>query len=67
MADLTDAEVRALAKASNITIPDDLLAEVRESLNGLLEALEAVAEPDVASIEALPILVSGTARKQEAS
>ncbi len=67
MADLTDSEVLALAKASSITIPDDLVTEVRESLNGLLEALEAIQEPDVADIQPLPIIVSETARKQEAS
>ena len=66
MSDLNDAEVLALAKASGITIPHDLLPEVRESLNGLLEALDAITEPDVASIQALPIIVSQTARKQEA-
>lgn len=66
MADLTNAEVRALAKASGINIPDDLLPEVRESLNGLLEALDAVTEPGVANIEPLPIIVSPTARKMEA-
>lgn len=65
LADLTNAEVRALANASGITIPDDLLDEVRESLNGLLEALDAVAEPDVAGVEALPIIVSATARRME--
>ena len=66
MADLTDGEVLALAKASNINIPDDLVTEVRESLNGLLEALEAIEEPDVSGIQPLPIIVSETARKQEA-
>ena len=66
MSDLNDAEVLALAKASGIAIPDDLLPEVRESLNGLLEALDAITEPDVAGIQALPIIVSETARKQEA-
>ncbi len=66
MADLTNAEVRALANASGINIPDDLLPEVRESLNGLLEALDAVTEPDVANVEPLPIIVSPTARKMEA-
>ena len=67
MVDLTNADVLAMAKASNIDIPDDLLPEVRESLNGLLEALAAIQEPDVAGIEPLPIIVSQTARKQEAS
>ncbi len=66
MSDLNDAEVLALAKASGIAIPDDLLPEVRESLNGLLEALDAITEPDVAEIQALPIIISETARKQEA-
>lgn len=66
MADLTNAEVRALANASGINIPDDLLPEVRESLNGLLEALDAVTEPDVANVEPLPIILSPTARKLEA-
>ena len=65
MADLTDSDVQALARASSITIPDDLVTEVRESLNGLLEALEAIQEPDVAEIQPLPIIVSATARKQE--
>lgn len=65
MPDLTGAEVRALANASGINIPDDLLPEVRESLNGLLEALEAITEPDVANIEPLPIIASPTARQQE--
>ena len=65
MADLNDADVRALAKASDITIPDDLVSEVRESLNGLLEALATITEPDVANIQPLPIIVSETARKQE--
>ncbi len=65
MSDLNDADVRALAKASSITIPDDLLPEVRESLNGLLEALDAITEPEIANIEPLPIIVSATARKQE--
>ena len=65
MADLSDADVRALARASSIDIPSDLISEVKESLNGLLEALEAIDEPDVATIEPLPVIVSQTARKQE--
>lgn len=65
MPDLNDAEVQALAAASRITIPDDLAPEVSASLNGLLAALDAVVEPDVAGIEPLPIIVSDTARQQE--
>ena len=66
MVDLSDADVLAMARASNINIPPDLVAEVRESLNGLLEALAAIDEPEVAGIEPLPIIVSATARSQEA-
>ena len=66
MSDLNDSEVMALAKASGIAIPQHLLPEVRESLNGLLEALDDITEPDVAGIEALPIILSETARTQEA-
>jgi Asp-tRNA(Asn)/Glu-tRNA(Gln) amidotransferase C subunit len=65
VADLNDADIQALAKASDIPIPADLAPEVRESLNGLLEALASITEPDVANIEPLPIIVSATARKQE--
>ena len=65
MPDLTNADVLALAKASSIDIPDDLITEVRESLNGLLEALSAIEEPNVSDIQPLPIIVSATARKQE--
>ena len=63
--DLNDAEVLALARASGIAIPADLLPEVGASLNGLLAALDAIAAPDVAAIEPLPIIVSDTARRQE--
>ena len=65
MPDLNDTEVRALAKASDISIPDHLVAEVRESLNGLLAALDVIVEPDVANVEPLPIIVSDTARQRE--
>ena len=63
--DLNDAEVLALARASGIAIPADLLPEVGASLNGLLVALDAIPAPDVAAIEPLPIIVSDTARRQE--
>ena len=63
--DLNDAEVLALARASGIAIPADLLPEVGASLNGLLAALDAIPAPDVAAIEPLPIIVSDTARRQE--
>ena len=57
MADLTHAEILALAKASNVTIPPDLLPEVGYNLNGLLEALDNIDVPGLDSVEALPIVI----------
>ena len=42
MADLSEADIVALAKAAGVHIPAELLAEVGYSLNGMLEALNAV-------------------------
>jgi len=57
MADLTEPEIQALAKASEITIPDDLLIEVGYSLNGLLEALGLIDVPGIDDVEPLPIVL----------
>lgn len=57
MADLTETEILALAKASGITIPDDLLIEVGYSLNGLLEALDEINVPGIDEVEPLPIVI----------
>ena len=57
MAELSEAEVVALAKASNVTIPPELLAEVTISLNGLLEAIEKINVPGLDKVEPLPIMM----------
>ena len=57
MADLTNTEILALAKASGITIPSELLTEVGYSLNGLLEALEQIEVPGLDEVEPLPIVI----------
>lgn len=57
MADLTDAEILALAKAANVTIPPSLLKEVGYSLNGLLEALSNIDVPGLDAVEPLPIIL----------
>ena len=60
MADLTDSDILALAKASEITIPAELLAEVGYSLNGLLEALGNIDVPGIDEVEPLPIVLPPT-------
>ncbi len=57
MADLTDIEIRALAKAAGVEIPDHLLTEVGYSLNGLLETLGKISAPDWEQVEPLPIVL----------
>ena len=60
MADLTDSDILALAKASGITIPAELLSEVGYSLNGLLEALGNIEVPGIDEVEPLPIVLPPT-------
>lgn len=57
MADLTDADILALARAAGVTIPPELVAEVGYSLNGLREALDDIDAPGLAEIEPLPIIL----------
>ena len=57
MAELSEAEIVALAKASNVTIPPELLAEVTISLNGLLEAIDKIDVPGLDKVEPLPFMM----------
>ena len=57
MADLSISDIEALAKAVEVDIPEHLLIEVGHSLNGLLEALEAIPNCEWSNVEALPILI----------
>ena len=62
MADLTEAEILALAKAANVIIPQPLIREVAYSLNGLLEALDKIEAPGLDEVEPLPIIIPPTPR-----
>ena len=57
MADLSISDIETLAKSVGINIPEHLLIEVGHSLNGLLEALEAIPDCKWSNIESLPILI----------
>ena len=57
MADLSESEIRALAKAAGVEIPEHLLTEVGYSLNGLLETLEKIPATDWEQLEPLPIVL----------
>ncbi len=56
MADLSESEILALAKAAGVEIPERLLTEVGYSLNGLLETLQNISVPDLEQMEPLPIV-----------
>jgi hypothetical protein len=60
MADLTEPEILALAKAAGISIPQHLVTEVGYSLNGLLEALDSIDMPGLDAVEPLPIVIPAT-------
>ena len=62
MADLSISDIETLAKSVGVNIPEHLLIEVGHSLNGLLEALEAVPNCKWANVEALPILIENQSK-----
>ncbi len=57
MSDLSESNIRALAKAAGVEIPEHLLTEVGYSLNGLLETLENISVPDLEQMEPLPVIL----------
>ena len=57
MSDLSESDIRALAKAAGVKIPEHLLTEVGYSLNGLLETLENISVPDLEQLEPLPVVL----------
>ncbi len=57
MADLSDAEIMALAKAAGVPMPAELLTEVGYSLNGMLETLNNIEVAGVDTVEPLPIII----------
>lgn len=54
MADLTEADVRALARALELPVTDADAAEVTHRLNAFIEALEPLVELDASGPEATP-------------
>jgi hypothetical protein len=54
MADLTEAEVRALAQALQLPLTAEDAVEVTHRLNAFIEALAPLAELNAADIDAAP-------------
>ena len=54
MADLSENEVRALARALDLPLTDGDAVEVTHRLNAFIEALAPLAELDTAGVEATP-------------
>jgi Asp-tRNA(Asn)/Glu-tRNA(Gln) amidotransferase C subunit len=57
MADLTEAEVRALARALQLPLTVEDAAEVTHRLNAFIEALAPLAELDADGMDAAPVPV----------
>ena len=57
MAEFPESDIRSLAKAAGVEIPEHLLTEVGYSLNGLLETLGKISVPDLDQIEPLPTVL----------
>jgi hypothetical protein len=56
MADLSNAEVRSLARAMDLEIEEPLLTEVAYNLNALRELIDEVNPPGLDQVEPLPII-----------
>ncbi|HEY2991683.1 MAG TPA: hypothetical protein VGM22_02655 [Methylomirabilota bacterium] len=54
MADLTESDVRALARAMDLPLTDEDAAEVTHRLNAFIEALAPLAELNTEGVEATP-------------
>lgn len=54
MADLTESEVRALARAMDLPLTDEDAAEVTHRLNAFIEALAPLTELKTEGVEATP-------------
>ena len=61
MPDLSESDILALARAAQIDLPPELVAEIGYSLNGLLEALGQAQASGLAqglnAVEPLPIVI----------
>lgn len=57
MLELNDDEIRALAKAVGLEIPDSDIADVNYSLNAILETMDGVNLDGLNAVEPLPIIL----------
>ena len=57
MPELNDDEIRALAKAVGLEIPDSDIADVNYSLNAILETMDGVNLDGLNAVEPLPIIL----------
>jgi hypothetical protein len=56
MADLSNAEVKNLARAVGLEVEEPLLTEVAYNLNALKELIDGVNPPALDQVEPLPII-----------
>jgi hypothetical protein len=56
MADLTQTEVKSLARAVGLELEEPLLTEVTYNLNAIRELIDEVNPPGLDQIEPLPII-----------
>ncbi|MCH7800594.1 MAG: hypothetical protein IIC24_03515 [Chloroflexi bacterium] len=57
MTDLNDDEIRALAKAVGLEIPDSDITDVNYSLNAILEAMDGIDLEGLNAVEPLPVIL----------
>jgi Asp-tRNA(Asn)/Glu-tRNA(Gln) amidotransferase C subunit len=57
MADLSNEDIQALARAVNLEIKEPELTHVAHSLNAILEAMDNIDIPGLNSVEPLPIIL----------
>ncbi|MCH8309185.1 MAG: hypothetical protein IIB17_01655 [Chloroflexi bacterium] len=57
MPELNDDEIRALAKAVGLEIPDSDITDVNYSLNAILEAMDGIDLEGLNAVEPLPVIL----------
>ena len=64
MADLTEAEIEALAHAAGLEIDEPYLTAVSYQLNAILEAIDRIPDSGLDEIEPLPIILPPQDRRR---
>ena len=57
MHELSNEDIKALARAAGLMIHDPELTEVGFSLNAMLEAMDAIDPPDINAVEPLAVIL----------